>query len=145
MMFRRWRVREWLIGWYGLFQAGHVVLNSRYLLGDNDPPFPGPRGGWSGDAVAFLDGFAAMDLINAMVAVVFAVAWLTGRQSRTLGTIVLTVSMYAAVTFTYATVSSGAWRRSTADIYLATWIPFVPVAVLAVLWLLDGSHRAVRV
>lgn len=125
---------DWLIAWYGLFQAGHVILNGRYLISRGDPPFPGPDSGWSPDAVAFLDAFATFDLINAFAAVVFATAWMRGRRWHQLGTITLTISMYAAVAFSYGAIDSGAWRAETTSTYLATWIPFVPVVALGLLW-----------
>ena len=46
----------WLVGYYGVFQAGHVVLNVLYLSGlrpiqDFPPP---PAEGWHPQATAFL-------------------------------------------------------------------------------------------
>lgn len=34
------RLTMWLVAWYGAFQAGHVVLNTRYLMSGDSPPFP---------------------------------------------------------------------------------------------------------
>ena len=139
---RRRSLVDWLVAWYGVYQAGHVVLNGSYLLGDGPPPFPGPDGGWHGQAVAFLDAFAFFDLLNAGAAVVFAVAWWRGRRWRVIGTAVLTVSVYAAVAFTYGVVAADAWGAETAWAYLGVWVPFVPVMALVAVWVAGGQGRA---
>lgn len=142
---RRRSLIGWLVAWYGVYQGGHVILNASYLLGDGPPPFPGPVAGWHDQAVAFLNAFAFFDLINAVAAVVFAVAWWLGRRWRVLGTVVLTVSMYAAAAFTYGVVAADAWRTDTMSAYLGVWVPFAPVVVLAIVWTFGDRGGAVDV
>lgn len=124
---------RWLVAWYGIYQAGHVVLNAVYVFGDSPPPFPGPPGGWNEQAISFLDAIATADLINAVAALVFVGAWFRGRPwAAAVGAATLTVSIYASIVFTAAAVTSGAWRAETAFGYVAIWVLFVPVLVLAV-------------
>lgn len=126
----RWFVA--CVGWYGLYQAFHIVLNATYLLGSSEPPFPGPPGGWDRQALAFLDALALFDLLNAGLAVVGVVAYLQHRAwGRPATAVAVTISLYAAAVFTYATIASGAWRQATSGPYLVTWIPFGPVVLLA--------------
>lgn len=138
---RSWRTDEWLVAWYGGYQAVHAVLNASYVLGDGPPPFPGPVGGWHPQAVRFLDAIAMLDLVNAVAAVAFAGAWLRAGRARRLGVVALTVSCYAAGVFSIAALTSGAWRASTSAPYLATWVPFVPVLALTCRWAWRGAPR----
>lgn len=127
----RRRLYNGLVVWYGAFQLGHVALNGLYLAGDGPPPFPGPTGGWSDQALVFLDAFALFDLVNAAVAVVGVAGHLRHRRwARTALVVCLTISMYAACAFTYAIAVSGAWRAETSGTYVATWLPFLPVVAL---------------
>ena len=123
-----------LVVWYGLYQVGHILVNGTYLLKPGAPPFAPPEEGWSRQTVAFMNGMAAADLVNAILSVVFVSGFL--RQARWhvwLGTVTLTVSMYAATVFTYGSVAAGAWNAQALQ-YLWLYIPFIPVVVLFVLW-----------
>ena len=83
-----------LVAWYGLYQAGHLVFNLRYLLDPGVPPFPAPAEGWSTQLVHLLNGMAAADTLNAALALVFIYGYFTGaRWHIWLGTLTLTVSM----------------------------------------------------
>ena len=106
-----------------------------------EPPFPGPPGGWTTRAIAFLDAVALFDMLNAIGAVVFAAVWLRWRLVWWLGTVTLTVSMYAAAVFTYATVTGGAWRIATFVPYVLAWVPFLPVIALYGLHLRPGANQ----
>ena len=101
----------WLVGYYGVFQAGHVVLNVLYLSGlrpiqDFPPP---PAEGWHPQATAFLTAGGLIDTATALLALYFVAAFFGGRR-RALwaGLVSLTTNMYAAFTFNYMVVATGA-------------------------------------
>lgn len=110
-------------------------MNGTYLLFLDVPPFPAPPSGWSAQLIEFLNGIAAADFANAILSVVFVAGYL---QKSTwfswLGTITLTVSMYAAFVFTWGSIGAGAWRGQVTG-YLPIYIPFIPVVVLYILWI----------
>ena len=112
MINSRSRWVQGLVAWYGLFQAGHLILNGIYLVRPGIPPFPPPPGGWSAQLVGFLNGIAAADFVNAGLALGFVYGYF--RWTRWwfwLGTLTLTISIYAAVVFAVGTVSIGAWSH----------------------------------
>ncbi len=127
-----------LAAWYGLYQAVHVPVNVRALFllargGALDFPAPPPSGGWSPDAVAFFTGMAALDLVNALLALVFVGGFLARRRwAAPLGLVTLTVSVYAALLFDYATYAAGAWHASGLWAYVFINVAFVPALVLYV-------------
>lgn len=127
-----------LAGWYGLYQAVHVPVNVRALFlltrGDTlDFPAPPPSGGWSDDTIAFFTGMAALDLVNAVLALVFVAGLLARRGwAGPLGLVTLTASIYAALLFDYATYAAGAWQSSGLAAYLFINVAFVPAVVLYV-------------
>lgn len=123
-----------LLLWYAIFQAAHSVLNGWYLVNPGSPPFTPPPEGWAPQAVAFLNGMAAADLLNAVLSVVFVLGFLRGAGwSVWLGTVTLTISLYAAVVFTWGIVEAGAWRGLGSE-YLWVNVPFVPVVLLFAAW-----------
>ena len=73
----------WLVGYYGVFQAGHVVLNVLYLSGirpiqDFPPP---PAEGWHPQATAFWTAQGVIDTAIALLALYFAAG--AGGQRET--------------------------------------------------------------
>ncbi len=121
-----------LVAWYGIYQAAHLALNSLYLLGRLPSFPPPPAGGWSSQALNLFTGIASADLLNALLSLVFVTAYFRRRRSRLwLGTVTLTISMYAAGVFTYGTWTSGAWAGQLAA-YLWFYVPFLPVVLLFV-------------
>ena len=133
---------RFLVGWYGLFQAVHILFNGLYLLRPGIPPFPPPPEGWLPQTVHLLNGMAASDFVNAVLALVFVYAYFTKAKWRMwLGTLTLTISMYAVVVFTYGTQAMGAWAGNVWG-YLWTYIPFIPVVILFILlgvWMVRGN------
>jgi hypothetical protein len=120
-----------LVVWYGLFQAGHLIFNGSYLVRPGTPPFPPPPGGWSTQLVGFLNGIAAADFVNAAFALIFVYGYF--RRTRWgfwLGTVTLTISVYAAVVFTIGTVAIGAWSHHLLQYVVLFYVPFLPVVVL---------------
>ena len=135
---------KFLVGWYGLFQAVHFFFNGLYLLRPGTPPFPPPAEGWLPQTVHVLNGMAASDLVNAVLSLVFVYGYFTRAKWRMwLGTLTLTISMYAVTVFTYGTMAMGAWHENLLG-YLWSYIPFIPVVVLFVLvsiWSVKGSSE----
>jgi len=122
-----------LVAWYGLYQAGHLIFNSLYLLHPGRPPFPPPAGGWLPQTVHFLNGMAVTDLVNAVLGLVFVYGYFARASWRLwLGTLSLTISIYAASVFTYGTIAMGAWTGHLQG-YLWLYVPFMPVIVLFLL------------
>ena len=126
-----------LVAWYGVFQAAHLLLNARYQLvpfSARPPlPFAPPPEGWLPQTVAFLTGMAVADLVNAALSLLFVAGFF--RRARWivwLGTLTLTVSVYAAVAFTWGAVVAGAPALGVS--YLWVNVPFIPVVVLFVAW-----------
>jgi hypothetical protein len=127
-----------LVAWYGSFQAVHIFINARGLLqlaqGSIDFPALPPPGGWSLQAMHFLTAMASLDLLNAILTLAFVYGFFRQTRWHTwLGTLTLTVSMYAAMIFDYATWASGAWTGHLPG-YLFTNITFLPVILLFVLF-----------
>ena len=119
-----------LVGWYGLYQAGHLISNGIYLMNPGDPPFPPPPNGWSDQLVGFLNGMAAADFVNAALALGFVYGYFRQRAWWFwLGTLTLTISVYASVVFTVGTVYVGAWTDHVVQ-YVLFYVPFIPVIVL---------------
>lgn len=139
---------RFLVGWYGLFQAVHILFNARYLLRPGAPPFPPPAEGWLPQTVHLLNGIAASDLINAILALVFVYGYFArAKWHLWLGTLTLTISMYAAIVFTYGTIAMGAWSGNLPG-YLWTYIPFIPVVLLFILvslWAAQGRSEVISV
>lgn len=135
-------VAKFLVGWYGLFQGAHILFNSLYLLRPGTPPFPPPAEGWLPQTVHLLNGMAASDLINAVLSLVFVYGYFTrAKWCMWLGTLTLTISMYAAIVFTYGTIAMGAWNGNLLG-YLWSYIPFVPVVTLfglVSMWTVKGN------
>jgi len=76
---------------------------------------------------------AVADLFNAALSLIFVASFF--RRTRWvvwLGTLTLTVSLYAAIAFTWGAVAAGAPALGVA--YLWVNLPFVPVVVLFVAW-----------
>ena len=124
-----------LVAWYGLYQLIHIGVNLRGLFqlarGGIDFPALPPPAGWTPQVIHFFTGMAGLDLLNAVLTLVFVVGYF--RQTRWrwwLGTLTLTISMYAAVLFDYATIASGAWTGVNLPGYL-----FINVTFLPVVWL----------
>lgn len=137
---RRKGVLTALVLWYALYQAGHLLVNLRGLglllrQGSIDFPAPPPPEGWTSQVLAFFVGMAALDTLNAVLSLVFARGYLRGKPwADPLGLVVLTVSLYAALVFNYATWAAGAWQGAALGAYLFINITFLPVIALYGLW-----------
>lgn len=77
----------------------------------------------------------ALDLINAIASLGFVWGYRKKKPWRMwLGTLTLTVSVYAAGIYTYWTIASGAWAGDNMAVYLIVNGGFLPVVFL---WLLS--------
>jgi hypothetical protein len=140
-MVHRSRLRNALVAWYAIYQAVHGLVNVRglFLLGGRgtiDFPAPPPPDGWQPQAIAFFFAIASLDLLNAWCALCFAWGYYRRRAwANALGLVVLTVSVYAALLFDYATIAAGAWQGVARYAYLFINVTFIPVVGLYVVWL----------
>jgi len=128
---------SWLVAWYAVYQAIHIFVNLRGLAmmgssGSIDFPAPPPPGGWSEQVITLFIGMASLDALNAVLTLVFAWGFFRGRRwASALGLVVLTISIYAALLFNYATFAAGAWQLPTLGAYLFINIAFLPVVGLS--------------
>lgn len=125
-----------LVVWYGLFQAVHVFVNTRGLEillsgGVLDFPAPPPESGWPQEVVHLMVAIGALDLANAIAALVFVWGYFRKVIWRMwLGTLTTTVSVYAAGIYTYWTYASGAWSGDNVAIYVFVNGSFLPILIL---------------
>lgn len=76
---------------------------------------------------------AATDLINAVIMIMFINGYFKRARWRFwLGTLTLTISMYAVIVFNYTTIASGAWQGNLAE-YVWLNVAFILVILLFVL------------
>lgn len=126
---------RFLVIWYGLFQTAHILVNTRGLVqlasGSIDFPALPPPEGWAPQSIQAMTGMASVDLFNAILTLIFAYGYFRRRRWQVwLGTLTMTVSIYAAVIFTYFTVAVGAWTAENLPAYLFLTLAFVPVVLL---------------
>ena len=126
-----------LVVWYGVFQTAHLLLNARYQLVPESarPPFPfaGPPEGWTSQTISFMSGMAVVDLANAALTLFVVIGFFRrARWVAWLGTVTLTISLYAAIAFTWGAVAAGAPALGVP--YLWMNLPFIPIAVLCIAW-----------
>ena len=134
---KRRRAMPWLVGYYGVFQTGHVVLNLVYLCGlrpiENFPPPPAE--GWHPQAIALWTSMGLIDTGIALLALYFVAAYLGGRR-RALwaGLVSLTTYAYNTFTFNYSLVATGAWALHPVEnvVINALSIPLVLLFVMVI-------------
>ena len=131
-MTRRGVAKPWLVGYYGVFQAGHLTLNVVYLSGlrpieDFPPP---PAEGWHPQATALWTSMGLIDTAIALLALYFVVEFFGGRR-RALwaGLVSLTPYMYNTFTFNYSVAATGAWARHPGE-YVVLNIASIPLVLL---------------
>ena len=141
------RVANLLVGYYALYQAVHVLVNVRGLHilmtgGVLDFPAPPPAGGWGPDVVNIGVAIGFADLFGAVLALVFAYGYFTGARWRIwVGTVALTISLYAHFIYAYWPLASGAVVGTNAFLYLFVHVATVPILCLAAMvarWALRG-------
>jgi len=126
---------SYLILWYGLLQAAHIVVllvgGYHYIqTGFVGFPAPGPPEGWSTQAVPFLIGMASFDLLIAIASLVFVYRFFVRKELiKRLGIVVLTSASVSALLFGIGTLPSGAWRTHPAT-YFSMTVLFIPVFIL---------------
>ena len=122
----------WLVGYYGVFQAGHLVLNVVYLSGlrpirDFPPP---PAEGWHPQATAFWTSMGLIDTAIALLALYFVAAFFgERRRAPWAGLVSLTTYMYNTFTFNYTVVATGAWAQHPVE-YVALNAASIPLVLL---------------
>ena len=139
--FKSSRMR-WLVGYYGVFQAGHLVLNLVHLGGlrpiqDFPPP---PAEGWHPQATAFWTSMGLIDTAIALLALYFVAAFFGGRPGALwAGLVSLTTYVYNTFTFNYIETTgagsrplcatSGAWARNAIE-YVVLNAASIPLVLL---------------
>ena len=142
-LFKSPRMR-WLVGYYGVFQAGHLVLNLVHLGGlrpiqDFPPP---PAEGWHPQATAFWTSMGLIDTAVALLALYFVGAFFGGRRGALwAGLVSLTTNMYAAFSFNYTVIATGAWALHPVE-YVALNAASIPLVVLFALVVSDVREAA---
>ena len=139
-----------MVAWYGLYQAAHVLVNARglYILYSGatlDFPAPPPPSGWPAETIHMMVIIGWVDLIGAFLALLFVRGYLRRARWRMwLGTLTLTISIYAAVVCDYWTIASGAWTGPNVLAYVIVNAGFLPVLLLFGLfcgWGIRGVFR----
>ena len=129
--FKSSRMR-WLVGYYGVFQAAHLVLNLVHLGGLRPiQAFPPPPAeGWHPQTTALWTAMGLLDTAFAVLALHFVAAFFGGRR-RALwaGLVALTTNMYAALSFNYTVIATGAWARHPVE-YVVLNAVSIPLVVL---------------
>ena len=129
--FKSSRMR-WLVGYYGVFQAGHLVLNLVHLGGlrpiqDFPPP---PAEGWHPQATAFWTSMGLIDTAIALLALYFVAAFFGGRRGALwAGLVSLTTYVYNTFTFNYTVIATGAWALHPVE-YVVLNAASIPLVVL---------------
>lgn len=122
----------WLVAYYGVFQAGHLVLNVVYLSGlrpirDFPPP---PAEGWHPQATALWTSMGLIDTAIALLALYFVAAFLCGRlQALWAGLVSLTPFVYNTFTFNYSVIVTGAWAAHPVE-YVVLSAASIPLVLL---------------
>lgn len=144
------RLPRALVAWYGLYQAAHILVNTRglYILhsgGTLDFPAPPPPSGWPPETIHMMVIIGWVDLVGAFLALLFVRGYLRRARWRMwLGTLTLTVSVYAAVLYNYWTIASGAWTGRNAIAYVVVNAGFLPVLLLFYLFCRWGTRGVFR-
>lgn len=124
-----------LVVWYAVFQIAHLVSLVRAgiaLLSGTIFTFPAmpPREGWTMQASDFLMGMAIFDSVNILLSLIFVYGYFSlARWRLSFGVLTLTVQMYSALVFGFATAVSGAWSNYPVS-YISITIAFLPVVIL---------------
>ncbi len=129
-------LNKFLVFWYAGYQAIHIPVNVRGLIWLHtrkalDFPAPPPPEGWDPQVIYFFIGMASLDLVNAFLSIGFAWGYFRRKSwAIPLGLVTLTISIYAALLFDYATIAAGAWSSAGFATYM-----FINVAFFPVVWL----------
>jgi hypothetical protein len=130
------KLTKFLVACFGLYQLGHLLSNiigSFTFFSTGEIPFPAlpPPGGWSADLRNVFVDMASMDTLNAAVSLVFVWGYYKRKQWRLwLGTITLTLSVYAAILFNLSAYQAGAWVGPNLWSYVFINVTYIPVVVL---------------
>jgi hypothetical protein len=132
------RVFRWLVAYYGVLQAVHLIVLGFGLVqyircGTIGFPAPAPPAGWSDHAEAFLLGNGFLDAIIGGAALVYVIAFFKKEPwSGILGIGCLTASLCSGVFFVFGTVVSGAWSAHPVN-YITLLLVFTPIVLLFLL------------
>ncbi len=98
--------------------------------------------------IPFFIAMASLDTLNAILSLTFVAGYfLKTSWQAWLGTLTLTISIYAAALFNLSTFANGAWVGPSLAGYLLINLTFLPVLFLFALhsvWGLRGYHGQIR-
>ena len=129
---------------FGLYQLCHILFNIRagvILARSGVVSFPAlpPPGGWSPDMLYVYTDMAIMDTLNALASLIFVWGFFQHKSWHIwLGTITVTLSLYAAILFNLTAFQAGAWAGDNLGAYLFINITYLPVFVLWVIVMVQG-------
>ncbi len=128
------RATRLLVAWFGAYQAVHVGVNllgiPRVANGTLGFPAPSPGDAWSADLRHFLTAMAVLDLVNAILSLVFVERYFRRKPSALwLGATTSFVSLYGALVFGWGTFTAGAWSQHPWQ-YALVFLPYIPVVML---------------
>lgn len=127
---------KFLVFAFGLYQVGHILSNIRgafVFSATGQLAFPAlpPPGGWSGDIYNLYIDMATMDTLNALVSLVFVWGYFARKPWRLwLGSVTITLSVYAAILFNLTAYQAGAWTGAHLWPYLLINLTYLPVVAL---------------
>lgn len=126
-----------LIAWFGFVQSLHLLALVRALIiytKTAQLPFPAlpPSQGWSPQAEHFLVGNGIIDAVNIILSLIFVYGYCKSKPwALKTGLISLTVLLYSALIFGYATINAGAWSAHPFA-YCTMALLYTPIFLLTV-------------
>ncbi|HDP67534.1 MAG TPA: hypothetical protein ENN20_03410 [Candidatus Marinimicrobia bacterium] len=128
---------NFMIAWFGFVQSLHLLALFRALIiyiKTAQLPFPAlpPPQGWSPQAEHFLVGNGIIDAVNIFLSLIFVYGFFKSKPwALKTGLISLTILLYSALIFGYATINAGAWSAHPFA-YWTMALLYTPIFMLTV-------------
>ena len=132
-----------LITWFGFIQGLHFLALLRAMIIYSKTallPFPAlpPVNGWSAQAEYFLIGNGIIDALNIILSLTFAYGYFKSKAwAWKAGLISLTILLYSAAIFAYATINADAWSAHPFA-YWSMAILYAPIFILTICFYLKN-------
>ena len=126
-----------LITWFGFIQGLHFLALLRAMIIYSKTallPFPAlpPVNGWSAQAEYFLIGNGIIDALNIILSLTFVYGYFKSKAwAWKAGLISLTILLYSAAIFAYATINADAWSAHPFA-YWSMAILYTPIFILTI-------------
>lgn len=139
------RASKWLIGYFGVFQLVHVLVNlralDRFAQGLDTFPANPPADGWTDETQATFKTMAEVDTLAGLLTIAFVVDYARdGEDWPLFGAVALTLANYSAALYAVPTRRAGAWDEHPLA-YWGLYLVYVPVVVLSVLYAWWAVHE----